>query len=89
MSLKVFFFLLFGPFLPHSYKDLPNFSVEDNRAHRLSERVCLKKSLIPYNRGVSVQKRWFYTFLAFLQNGSKDIPNFGMIVEDNRVHRLS
>ena len=40
-------------------------SVEDNRAYRLSQMVVLKKFIIADYRGLSDQKRYFWTFLAF------------------------
>ena len=51
-------------------------SVDDNRAHHLSQMVFLKKVLISDHRGLSIQKGCFLPFCPFLQNGSKDPPNF-------------
>ena len=66
-------------------------SVEDNRAHRVSQIAFLKKILILDCRGLSVmsKKGVFRLLCSFVQNGSKDLPDFCMSVEDNRVHRLS
>ena len=51
-------------------------SIEDNRAHRLSQIAFLEKFLILDYRGLSVQKRCFFYFFAFLKNDSKDLPIF-------------
>ena len=64
-------------------------SAEDNWAHCLSKMFSSGKRLIPDCRGLSVQRRCFLTFWPFLHNGSKDLPNFCMSVEDKRFHLLS
>ena len=49
-----------------------------HRLLRLIDWPSVHHSIRPYD-----------VFLAFLQNSSKVLPNFGMSVEDNRTHCLS
>ena len=62
-------FLLFCPFLHNGPKGLPNFcmSVEDNRAHRLSQMVFLKRILNPALQGIMFKKVFFYLFASSLK----------------------
>ena len=58
-------------------------------AHCLSQVAFLKKISIPDYGGLSVQKCAFLLLWPFLQNGSKDLLNFCMIVEENGARRFS
>ena len=62
-------------------------SSENNRLHRLSQMDFPRKFLIQDYRGLSDQKRSFLLFWPFLENSSKEYPNF--FHEDNRVHHLN
>ena len=64
-------------------------SVEDNRAHCLSQMVFLKKFLIPDHRGLSVHKRCLLTLFDFPPKRLKESSHFLHDAEDNRVHLLS
>ena len=78
----------FVPFSTKALRIFQNFcmSVEDNRAHRLSQMVFLKKFLISDYSVVSKKG----CFCPFLRNSYKDLPNFFcMRVEDISIHRLS
>ena len=88
-SQKVFFFLLFWPSSKTTQRIFPIFcrTAQDNRVHSLSQMLFLKEVLIADYNVVSVCYLRFQGF--FYKSALRMLPIFCIIVEDNRVHRLS
>ena len=63
-------------------------SVEDNRAHRLSQ-MFLKKSLNSRLQGLSAQQDIFLLFVFFSKTAPRIFLSFCMSVEINRAYRFS
>ena len=71
--------MIFGLFSKLALRIFPVFckSVEDNRAHCLSQM------------GITCSKKVFFDLCILPHNCSKDLPNFCRRVEVNRAHRFS